>query len=78
MSSTEYNGWMNYETWNVSLWIGNDEGLYEMARKCRDYKAFVKAMALLGGKISEETPDGVLWNYDDLDIAALDEMIGEL
>lgn len=25
-----YNGWQNYETWNVALWLNNDQGLSEM------------------------------------------------
>jgi len=35
-----YNGWTNYETWAVALWIGNEPGTYEqsqeMAREERD------------------------------------------
>jgi len=25
-----YNGWTNYETWNVALWIDNDQGSYSL------------------------------------------------
>lgn len=28
MTKNEYNGWFNYETWAVSLWIDNEEGSY--------------------------------------------------
>ena len=28
-----YNGWTNYETWNVALWLGNDEGTYNLVRE---------------------------------------------
>ena len=27
--STEYNGWSNYETWVVNLWLTNDQRYYE-------------------------------------------------
>lgn len=29
----EYNGWTNYETWAVNLWLDNDEGSQEMTRE---------------------------------------------
>jgi len=50
-----YNGWENYETWNVALWINNDQGLYDIAGRCDDYQDFVDS---LEGLISK-TPDGV-------------------
>lgn len=28
-----YNGWKNYETWNVALWIDNDQGSYCMRQE---------------------------------------------
>lgn len=31
-SDSSYNGWSNYETWVVNLWLGNDEGSYETCR----------------------------------------------
>ena len=31
MQDETYNGWKNYPTWAVNLWLANDEGLYEEA-----------------------------------------------
>lgn len=28
MTKNNYNGWSNYETWNLSLWIDNDRNWY--------------------------------------------------
>jgi hypothetical protein len=57
---SNFNGWKNYETWNVSLWLANDETLYNLAKKRRTYSAVVRILARLG---ETHTPDGV--SYSD-------------
>lgn len=54
ITDTTYNGWTNYETWNVALWIQNDEGLYHLARACDCYEDFVNEVG-----VGYSTPDGV-------------------
>lgn len=36
MGEKRYNGWKNYETWAVALWIGNDQGSYGRAMEMVD------------------------------------------
>jgi hypothetical protein len=59
LTDTSYNGWTNYETWNVALWIDNGKGLYNLARQCGDYQTFCDCMgsdAVTGDGISYTDP----------------------
>ena len=73
--TTTYNGWTNYETWNVALYINNDQGLYNLAQDCETYEQFSDLMTECGTQI---TPDGVSWTHPTLDTDELDELIAEL
>ena len=75
-----YNGWTNYETWNVALWIGGDQGLYNFAKEFASYDDFVVNIKEVNGdsSIGYQTPDGVAWNDSGLNHSELDKMILEL
>lgn len=68
------NGWTNYESWNVALWIDNDEDLYNLAKDCVKESLnavlacdkFVKILDSLGfGMIRTCTHDGVVIDYNN-------------
>ena len=76
MVAESYNGWSNYETWNVALWLQNDFGFYSIASSCQDYRHFLSFCA--EDCMVKATPDGVYFDDPRLDHAALDGMIEEL
>ena len=77
-TDTTYNGWANYETWNVALLIGNDETIYRHARINRNlgYRRWAKLFIDEFGEYI--TGDGVAWLHDDIDTDEMDEMLAEL
>ena len=74
---TTYNGWANWETWNVALWIQNDESLYNVARR-RSIQSYQDLVNLLRECGSKETPDGCRWDDPAIDGLEINEMLAEL
>ena len=75
MTDNTYNGWANYETWNIALWLGNDEGLYSLASEYTDYRQFAQFMSDCGVTM---TPDGVSYTDSKLNIEELNEELADL
>jgi hypothetical protein len=84
MTQKEYNGWFNYETWVVALWLDNEEGSQgywqeraeETMRDCGNDTD--EAINNLADELKEQheevnpVPDGTV--FSDLMSAALSEV----
>jgi hypothetical protein len=76
VQTQKYNGWANYQTWNVALWIGNNEGLYNFAKTCDTYLEFANEMKNLWG--ASKTPDGVSYSDPNLCLSELANFFADL
>lgn len=73
-----YNGWKNYETWNVALWLGNDYGLYQFMQDWKrahpkgKYRDMAEELIVDHGRA---TPDGVRWLDSRLSYTELNDFV---
>lgn len=81
MKVDTYNGWKNWQTWNVALWVNNDDALYKSAvefmmqykGKC-PYVAFIKSHEMQ----DDRTPDNIEYLSKKLSYKELNNMMREL
>jgi hypothetical protein len=91
--SETHNGWKNRATWNISLWISNDENVYNAAHKAVDR---LKDRGILDSAVTpcwarsfcrvefdaafgkEQTPDGYGVDDPDIDWSEIANMMKDL
>jgi len=65
----KYNGYTNYETWNVALWIDNDQWNYALMMQCKNYNEFIEKVE------ASTTGDGIEWDCSLVNVEEIDELI---
>ncbi len=87
MTDTTYNGWTNYETWNVALWLDNDRYYYDlmMMQSVKTFKDFLeKLQSPLRSNLDANwdyknfTGDNISWSDPKINIEEINEKIMEL
>jgi len=85
--STSYNGWSNYETWNVALWLDNDYFNYSilMMQSVKTFDDFLnKIQSNVFNNLDADydyknfTGDNVSWTDPKVDVDEINEKIKEL
>jgi hypothetical protein len=61
-----YNGHKNWNHWNVSLWINNDEPLYRMAKSFAEQFTRDHAAKVMLRHLPAKTPDGAPYSLSSV------------
>jgi hypothetical protein len=84
MTQQTYNGWANYETWNVSLWMQNNQFLYNTAVACVEYhnvneeSPYIKFIRCMDNCDKIATADDVRWDSLAVDHDEINAMMFEI
>lgn len=86
MNNERYNGWSNRGTWNIALWLNNDEGLYRAAIELRNrlakngiaIKTAQTAKKIVLELMGETTPDNIKTTAKNINWVEIKEAINEL
>lgn len=70
LTDKTYNGWTNYATWNVALWIQNDQFFSDLRDDVENFGQFIYALKYAGD--ASKTPDGVEWEDADVNVIEID------
>lgn len=85
-----YNGWANYETWNVALYLDNDEGIYNfmleglrhlLAERNDDWTgiSLQELRELVQNAFrGDSTPDGVRLSHSEIDWSEISDKLLEM
>lgn len=69
-----YSTWTNYKTWNVSLYINNDESIYKTIQQ-DEICCYEDLLEVLFDCGSTETPDGVMWNDPEINRLEINDKV---
>lgn len=84
-----YEGWTNYATWNVVLWLSNEEPMYRASVDYFEAQAkrtmngqhvdnrYLDLISYLGLN-GESTMDGIQYDGDELDLVELDQWVADM
>ena len=81
MTQQTYNGWANYETWNVALWMQNHPFFYNTAIACVEYHdiesetPYEKFIRSMNNCNVSYTKDGVCWDDENVNHDEINEMM---
>ena len=69
-----YSTWTNYKTWNVSLYINNDESIYNTIQQ-DEICCYEDLLEVLFDCGSTETPDVVMWTDPEINRLEINDKV---